>query len=490
MSRRWLDLLFGVQADNSIWSRRELMRTGLATASGLLLSTSESRCDLQKSQGRKVLIVGAGFAGLACAHELKSVGCDVTVLEARDRVGGRAHSLSDLVPGKVAEAGGEFLGANHPTVLSYAASLKLELFEVVHHKPKVPGAVVLNGRRLSTEEVKSTRADVDRALTLLTEASRPVVPDQPWTTPDAEALDALSTGEWLKGLDISSLSKELVAAQLTSNNGVAVELQSQLGNLTQIRGGGIERYWTDSERFRCRGGNDQFAKKLAEAIGADRITMNSAVTEINTDRSHAKVVCAKGKTYEADDVVLCVPPTTWDRIRFQPMLPGLLKPQMGQSLKFLNSIRDHFWTRHDMGPGSMSHGGVGHTWLGTENQHPTDEREVLISFVSGPAAGKWSKHAAQTRIADYQRALESLQPGFLESVTETKLVDWLSMPWTNGGYSFPAPGQITTQGPIMHKGLGRLHFAGEHTCYQFVGYMEGALHSGVDAAKRILQQRG
>ena len=68
-------------------------------------------------------------------------------------------------------------------------------------------------------------------------------------------------------------------------------------------------------------------------------------------------------------------------------------------------------------------------------------------------------------------------------------MDWPSDPWTKGSYSFPAPGQVTTQGPTLYDGIGRLHFAGEYTCYAFVGYMEGALNSGAAVAKRIAEKR-
>ncbi|MGZ4966827.1 MAG: FAD-dependent oxidoreductase, partial [Chthoniobacterales bacterium] len=57
-----------------------------------------------------------------------------------------------------------------------------------------------------------------------------------------------------------------------------------------------------------------------------------------------------------------------------------------------------------------------------------------------------------------------------------------------GGYSFPAPGQVTTIGPLLRRGLDRLHFVGEHACYKFVGYMEGALNSGVSVAQRLVRQ--
>jgi monoamine oxidase len=106
--------MYGILSNPSMLSRRELIKLGLATAGGLLLSASESRAVQQEGKGRKVLVVGGGFSGLACAYELLSTGCDVTVLEARDRIGGRVQSFGDLVPGKHAEAGGEFLGSNHP----------------------------------------------------------------------------------------------------------------------------------------------------------------------------------------------------------------------------------------------------------------------------------------------------------------------------------------------------------------------------------------
>jgi monoamine oxidase len=69
-------------------------------------------------------------------------------------------------------------------------------------------------------------------------------------------------------------------------------------------------------------------------------------------------------------------------------------------------------------------------------------------------------------------------------------MDWPADEWTMAGYSFPAPGQVTRIGPLLHKGMGRLHFAGEHTCYKFVGYMEGALNSGATIAKRIATRDG
>ena len=75
----------------------------------------------------RVIIIGAGFAGLACAYELSHSGFDVTILEARDRIGGRVKGIVGFVKGRVVEAGGEFIGSNHAAWLSYCETVGIGL---------------------------------------------------------------------------------------------------------------------------------------------------------------------------------------------------------------------------------------------------------------------------------------------------------------------------------------------------------------------------
>src|SRR5690606_11195940 len=83
--------------------RRDFLKLTAAAGAGLLLS---NRLSFARSKtGRRVVVIGAGFSGLACAHELVAAGYDVTVLEARSRIGGRVLSFHDLVQGKVVEGG-------------------------------------------------------------------------------------------------------------------------------------------------------------------------------------------------------------------------------------------------------------------------------------------------------------------------------------------------------------------------------------------------
>jgi len=71
-----------------------------------------------------------------------------------------------------------------------------------------------------------------------------------------------------------------------------------------------------------------------------------------------------------------------------------------------------------------------------------------------------------------------------------RLMRWPDDPWSRGSYYFPKPGEVTRFGPVWHRGHGGVHLAGEHTCYAFMGYMEGALHSGYVAARRIAARDG
>lgn len=115
---------------------------------------------------------------------------------------------------------------------------------------------------------------------------------------------------------------------------------------------------------------------------------------------------------------------------------------------------------------------------------------ALVAFSGGPAAEANHRRAVAERQPTYLRMLESLYPGFSAQFIKGRFMDWIGDSWTKGGYSFPAPGQVTTMGPALRAGLGRLHFAGEHTCYQFVGYMEGALRAGASLAKRLALRDG
>ena len=105
-------------------TRREFVQESLAVGAGMLLSTRATattrRTSTRTARNRR----GGWLCGLACASELRS-GLRRRRSRSADRVGGRVHTLTDFVPGKTVEAGGEFVGSNHPTWLAYAKRFQL-----------------------------------------------------------------------------------------------------------------------------------------------------------------------------------------------------------------------------------------------------------------------------------------------------------------------------------------------------------------------------
>src|SRR5262249_14307443 len=264
---------FGEQRDG--FTRREMLKATLATAAGLLIS-DRFACAAAAPAGR-VIVIGAGFSGLAAACELSSAGYDVTVLEARDRVGGRVKSFSDLVPGKNIEGGGELIGSNHPTWACYQEKLGLSFLDVTKREPrKFKSPIVIGGEKLSDAEARSLLREMDAAhREMNADAAKIRDPHQPWESPDAEALDRQTLKSRIEALQVSQRCKKALDSGLTADNGVQTAWQSYLGNLAVVKGHGLEKYWTDTEVFRCKGGNQQLATRLAGALGEERIRLNT-----------------------------------------------------------------------------------------------------------------------------------------------------------------------------------------------------------------------
>src|SRR6185436_5626080 len=163
--------------------RRRFMQQSLAAAAGLLLSSSGARA-FAPANARRVIVIGGGFSGLACAYELKSAGYKVTVLEARNRVGGRVLSFSDLVQGKNVEGGGELIGSNHPTWVAYKEKFKLNFIDVTEEED-ASQPVLLGGKLLSDEQVEKLYKDMEAAMSTLDPEAEKIDADEPWKRPMA-----------------------------------------------------------------------------------------------------------------------------------------------------------------------------------------------------------------------------------------------------------------------------------------------------------------
>jgi monoamine oxidase len=286
---------------------------------------------------------------------------------------------------------------------------------------------------------------------------------------------------------------------LAADNGVPADKQSLLGVLAMVKGGGLDRYWTDTEVFRCKGGNDQLAKEFKAALNREKkgtVVMNAPVKFISKIREKAIVRAERGRKlrdHEADDVILAIPPSVWHTISFPTRYkhentdrPTRVDkpPEMGWNVKYLMRINARFWEEFSSSPTLTKDGPVDITWETTEEDKKRDY--AMVAFSGADDARKCVQWPHKRRRTEYMKALGPVYPGIGNCLVKGQFMKWPKEKWTEASYYFPRVNEVTTWGPFWKAGYGGwLHFAGEHTSYAFMGYMEGALTSGYRLARRL-----
>ena len=252
-------------------TRRQFLKTTLAAGAALMLG---GRPAAGRAASPRVLVIGAGFGGLSCGYQLQQAGADVRILEARNRIGGRVLSLDKFIPGNVVEGGAELIGSNHPTWVAYAKLFGLELRELTSpHDDESP--ILLGGKRYSGTELEKLWEGLDRTLQLMNADARQVNLEQPWASAQAAKWDATNLSQAAARWDVRDRLRHAALTVLANDGATWPEQASYLACLSTIAGGGFEVFWTESEIYRCVGGNQTLAFKLAESIGSNRIDLNT-----------------------------------------------------------------------------------------------------------------------------------------------------------------------------------------------------------------------
>jgi monoamine oxidase len=437
---------------------------------------------------RRVIVIGGGFAGLCAAYELRGLGYDVKVYEARTRVGGRVHSLDDFVTDKKAEGGGELIGSNHPLWNSYKHHFGLSFTDV---KEYGNSPFRLKRKTLTAEQSKELIDQMEEQFKLLTNLAETVVdPFEPWTNRNAQALDRISIGQWISRAKCCDCCKHAINVMLAADNGIPTSEQSLLAVLARVKGGGLDRYWTHTELFRCKGGNQQLAECFRDALNVtpDTVVEGAPVEAISSSGGKIRLTIKDGKPDEGDDIILAIPPSAWSTIKIEgfPDLAAKLTapPLMGANVKYLMSFNNRFWQSFASSPTLSEDGPVDLTWETTEDDK--NEDFVMVAFSGSEDAKSCAGWSAEQRKPRYVEAMQAPYPGIGEEIRQDKFMNWPDEEWTKASYYFPRLGEVTSWGPFWKAGYGGwLHFAGEHTSYAFMGYMEGALSSGYRLARKL-----
>jgi monoamine oxidase len=471
-----------VKADKPLIVAEQLLKGGPARS-------AVKKLPRRKRAGR-VIVVGGGLAGLCAAYELDGLGYDVTVYEARDRIGGRVESIVDFIPGTTVEGGGELIGSNHPLWNAYRRHFGLNFTDVKEYENS---PVRFGKRTLRFEETKRLTTELEEVLGALTRLAEAIVdPFEPWTNSNAREYDATSLAAWIKNQTCSALCKKAVADMLETDNGIPSADQSLLGILAMVKGGGLGRYWTDTELFRCAGGNQQLAERFKGSLNRrrERVITDARVVSVEKGEGGVAVTVKVGSQSliaVADELVLAVPPSVWKYIQFRdPELSKHLSrpPAMASNVKFLMRFRNRFWEEFASSPTLSQDGPVDLTWETTEARTRGDF--AMVAFSGARDSQQCRGWKAATRRRKYVAAMQAVYPGIGEQLTHSRFMNWPSQKWTGASYYFPRPNEVIAWGPFWKSGYGEwLHFAGEHTCYAFMGYMEGALNSGHRIARKL-----
>jgi monoamine oxidase len=440
----------------------------------------------------RIVVIGAGLAGLCAAYELAGLGYDVRVYEARNRVGGRVERITGFASGKIAEGGGELIGSNHPLWNSYKHHFRLSFTDV---KDYGNSPVRLRDRTLTFDESRDLTEEMEKQFKLLTNLAATIVdPFEPWTNRNAQALDAISLGAWIDKAKCSLNCKHALTIQFAADNGVPVHQQSLLGALAMVKGGGLDRYWTDTELFRCEGGNQSLAEHFADHLNQHKpvVLTGTPVTKLFPSGDRIGVVVDnQGKELkdEADEIICAVPPSVWKTIDASAF-PDLARklsapPAMGSNVKNLMRFQNRFWEAFASSPTLSTDGPVDLTWETTEDDKTGDY--VVVAFSGAEDADQCVAWDPNQRDRKYLDAMHEPYPGINQQIQgQQKFMNWPQEPWSLASYYFPRLNEVTAWGPFWKTGYGGwFHFAGEHTCYAFMGYMEGALASGYRLARKL-----
>lgn len=470
-------------------------RTFLAGTAGTLAASWTAAAAAGAS--REVLVLGAGLAGLAAAHELKKAGYAVTVIEARTRPGGRVLTYRDpFADGLYAEMGAEYVDATDEYDHRFCKELGLKVMTA-----KLYDAIFVRGRRF---KMASLKQDKDRLPYAGTEGGRlfgqertylkrllALIADPEKLPPEILKLDNLSVVELL----LQEGAPEDVVALFTYTQATeSTARPHEMSALHMVRSH-RRSFSEDTDEGRILGGNDQLPKALARALSG-QILYNRPVRRIAHDADGATVSFEEGgalRTLRAPRLVVAIPFKVLRDVEVTPSFSPaktrcVATLAYGHVMKLAMQYQRRFWDE----PDSLGQRVFTDTLLRRVYHFSIDQpgpRGILMSFTSGADAETLGRMSEADRLRTAVQEAAKIWPEAPRHFEGGATKYWNEDPWTRGSYSFEGVGQARDYLQIAAAAEGRVHFAGEHTSVHRAS-MNGALESGVRVAAEVRKADG
>ncbi|HEY8570060.1 NAD(P)/FAD-dependent oxidoreductase [Microbulbifer sp.] len=463
----------------------------------------------------RVAVIGAGFAGLRCAHRLYQYnGATCKVFEGNTRVGGRINTNRTIF-GRPVERGGELISTEHTYTRNLASQLGLDVEDV--NGNAVPGGHELywaNGQQYSEHQLNEEWRDVYKIFKNI-QAQAPWLPTYDSHNEMHRVLDNIDVNSWLDhvGIGANSNMGQVFQANIVAEYGVQPETTTALNLIYILAWNPINTALplagTD-ERFRIVGGNDQIATRMAEELPEGTIEYGRKLEAIKGDLNGPYTLhFADGHQYVCDRLVLALPFTTLRDVDIDPRIYNGFRPEkrmaierltLGSNGKMAVHCATRPWNQPTMVNGQLfTPNGVSYvgrpelfdTWDSTSVTGTTDG--ILVDFFGadyGRQIGGDKPFAPPSAndLNHFFGIVDNVFPGTSAAFTGTAMLSkWAVNPWSKGSYTAPMLGEFTGWWGAQSLKEGNVHFCGEHTALEMFGYMDGAISSGERVAKEIHQ---
>jgi monoamine oxidase len=423
---------------------------------------------------KTVLILGAGFAGLAAGYCLTKRGYSVTVLEARDRIGGRIDTrILDTDPPVSIEMGAEWVGMTHKRMQTLCKEFGLQL---INHSLSTnllyKGKYCEAGKWKFSHAWKEKLHELRKSFPHLTE----------------EKIKELEETDWWHFLTTNHIPQhdiDILDLIESTDYGEDIRFVASYDVLSDFQTGGLGDTATYA---RIDGGNKRLIEALAGAIGMDAIHREHVVAEIAQHENDVTVRCANGSIWKAQHVICTLPAPAVSAIQWTPGLPDAQKHAY-QTLNYCRIIKvsvlfsHRFWKDDfEMATDTLA------DFIYHSTQNQPGEKGVLTSYAVGDRAYVLSHQSDEEKIKTVCAALGPAFGDVLPFALGVTSYYWGDDPYTGGAYALFEKDPLQVQ-EVLRAPHGCVLFAGEHVA-ELRGFMEGAVESGELAAKKTIEAQG